>query len=187
MNVRTYTQRETHYLYFGSYEESFWGAYRTTVSDPTGYYPGPDRVYPDFETYEELAAAAELAAQTDPREVRTLVFHPHTDAHVLNRLWDHTKLQPPEFARPNRHHIVAASATTERLLGRIWREASDPWIREKVLQSPNCTEHLLMLAMRATDPISLGTSRGWSMPELAGMILAERSAAAPRVDRAEAA
>lgn len=187
MSGLTYTARETEYLYFGSYEESFWGAFRSTVSDPTGYYPGPERLYPDFETYEELLAAAGQAAQSDPREFRTLVFHPHTDARVLNRLWDHTRIQPKEAARPNRHNLVESSATTERLLGRFWRETDDPWIREKVLKSPNCTERLLLLAMQATDPVSLGTTRGWTMPQLARMILAERRAAAPLGNVAEAA
>lgn len=187
MSGLTYTARETEYLYFGSYEESFWGAFRTSVSDPTGYYPGPKRMYPDFETYKELVAAAEQAAQSDPREFRTLVFHPHTDARVLNLLWDHTKTQPPADARRNRHNIVESSATTERLLGRFWRETDDPWIREKVLKSPNCTGRFLLLAMQATDDVSLKTTRGWTMPELARMILAERRAAIQSVSPAAAA
>lgn len=187
MSGPTYTERETDYPSFGSYEESFSGAFRARVSDPTGYYPGPEKLYPDFETYEELFAAAQEAGHSDPREVRTLIFHPHTDARVLNLLWDHTQTQPPADARRNRHNIVESSATTERLLGRFWRETDDPWIREKVLKSPNCTERLLLLAMQAADPVSLGTTRGWTMPELARMILAERRAAAPLVNAAEAA
>ena len=178
MSEPTYTARETSYLYFHMYEETFWGAFKSSRPDPTGYYPGPERLYPDFETYVELLAAAELGAISDPGEFRTLVFHPHTDAHVLSILWDHTKSQKPEHARWNRHSIVESAKTTERLLGKFWRGTDDPWIREKILLSPNCTERLLLLAVNATDQISLGTTRGWTMPELAKIILAERKSSA---------
>lgn len=174
MSRLNYTARKTKYLYFESYEESLWGAYKSNRSDPTGYYPGPERLYADFETYEELIAAAERGVQSDPREFRTLVFHPHTDARALNLLWDHTRIQKPEHSRRNRHFIVESAVTTERLLGKFWRETEDPWIREKVLRSPNCTERILLLAKEATDPVSLGTTRGWTMPELAQIILDAR-------------
>lgn len=186
MSVLTYTARETGYLYFESYEASFWGAYKTERPDPTGYYPGPERLYGDFETYEELLAAARQGAHSDPREFRTLVFHPHTDARALSLLWDHTRTQKPEHSRRNRHFIVESAVTTERLLGKFWRETEDPWIREKVLVSPNCTEHLLLLAKEATDRVSLGTARGWTMPELADLILSERKRNAESINLAEA-
>lgn len=185
MNGLTYTTRETQYLYFESYEASLWGAFKAEDPDPTGYYPGPQRLYEDFETYEELLAAAQRGAHSDPREFRTLVFHPHTDARALNLLWDHTKTQKMGHSRRNRHFIVESAVTTERLLGRFWRETEDPWIREKVLRSPNCTERLLLLAKEATDRVSLGKTRGWTMPELADRILSERKRNEESINRVE--
>lgn len=167
----SYTARETGYLYFHTYEDSLWGAFQSSRPDPTGYYPGPERRYPDFETYADLLAAAHRAVHPDPREFRTLVWHPHTDAYALNILWDHTGRQKPDHARWNRHAIVESAKTTELLLAKCWRTSEDAWIREKILLSPNCTERLLLVVAAAVDRVSLSKTRGWTMPELARMIL----------------